>query len=63
MILSTLGVITIVAIIGLITKFIVDKSNIPYEVTWLEYAIVMLVISFIAAPGSMYLGWKMWDAF
>lgn len=59
MITSTLVVIIIVAIVGLVAKFIVDKKSFQYEISWREFGIVMAVISFIVAPGSNYLGWQM----
>lgn len=51
--------VIISAITGLIAKFIVDKMNVVYEITWKEYIIVMLVISFLAAPGSVWTGWEL----
>lgn len=47
------------AVTGIAIKLILDRTQNPYEITWKEYAIVMVVISFLAAPGSVKLGWEL----
>src|SRR3989339_6069 len=50
--------VLIAAFTGLVAKFILDKKNTQKEITWKEYGIVMVVIAFLAAPGSVYVGWE-----
>ena len=56
--LMIIMVVVFSAIIGLIVKIILDKSNSRYEITWKEYLITMVVISFLAAPGVIKIGWE-----
>lgn len=51
--------VLITAITGLIAKFIVDRKSVLYEITWIEYTIVMVVIAFLAAPLSVWSGWEL----
>lgn len=51
--------VVISAVTGLITKYILDRIQSPYEITWKEYGIVMAIISLLAAPGSAKLGWEL----
>lgn len=51
--------VLISAVVGIIAKFILDKMNTSKEITWIEYVIVMAVITLIAAPGSIYIQWNM----
>lgn len=58
MYLTILVSVLLAALIGLITKFILERINGQYRISWLEYLIVMVVISAVGAPGSIYVGWE-----
>lgn len=51
--------IGIALIAGLITKYVLDKNNSQLEITWIEFVIVVFVISLITAPGSVFLGYRL----
>jgi len=43
---------------GLIAKFIFDRNKgDEYEISLIEYGIILFIVTFITAPGSVYLGW------
>ena len=45
-------------LVGVVVKFVLDRSDSEYEITWIEYCIGVVVISFIVVPLSVKLGWN-----
>ena len=56
--LTILLSVIIAAVAGLIAKFIFDRNKgDEYEISLIEYGIILFIVTFITAPGSVYLGW------
>jgi hypothetical protein len=58
MYLLVIAAVVFSAVIGLVLKFVFDRMDTERKITWIEYGIVMAIISFIAAPGSVWVGWQ-----
>lgn len=59
--MTILAILTVVVVIlvGLVIKFLLDKIESNYEITWKEFAIGVAIICIPLVPGTVYVGWSM----
>lgn len=49
----------ILAVLGLITKFITDRVDDTHDINWREFAVVMAVFLIVIDPLSTHIGWNL----